>query len=108
MEDDQSDPIVRIINRDGRRVSTALGDLATATNGRFPPYSAGPGGDRERQVWGMKTSSRRQGRVAAVGSVRRPSPGRTGVSETRRLRPFARRRPAVSSRPTASFASVDS
>src|SRR5215469_3408189 len=37
MEDDQSDPIVRIINRDGRRVSTALGDLATATNGRFPP-----------------------------------------------------------------------
>src|SRR6516162_9843817 len=32
----------------------------------------------------MKTSSRPQGRVAAVGSVKRPSPGRTGMSETRR------------------------
>jgi hypothetical protein len=40
--------------------------------------------ERERQVWGMKTSSRYQRRVAAVGSVRRPSPGRTGMSETRR------------------------
>ena len=36
----------------------------------------------------MKTSSRPQGRVAAVGSVKRPSPGRTGMSETRRFRPF--------------------
>jgi hypothetical protein len=33
----------------------------------------------------MKTSSRRHGRVAAVGSVRRPSPGCTGMNETRRF-----------------------
>jgi len=43
MEDDQSDPIVRIINRDGRRVSTALGDLGVdqfAAVGAEPRKSA--------------------------------------------------------------------
>jgi len=39
----------------------------------------------ERLLWGMKTSSRRQGQVAAVGSVRRPSPGRTGMRRFRTL-----------------------
>jgi hypothetical protein len=31
----------------------------------------------------------RQGRTAGVGSVKRPSPGRTRMSETRRFQPFA-------------------
>jgi hypothetical protein len=42
MEDDQSDATVRISNQDRQRViNRALADFATATNGRFPPNSAG-------------------------------------------------------------------
>ena len=36
----------------------------------------------------MKTSSRRQAWVTAVGSVKGPWPGRTATGETRRLRTF--------------------
>ena len=36
----------------------------------------------------MNTSSRRLGGVTAVGWVRRLSPGRTGMGETRRFRTF--------------------
>src|SRR6516162_1407813 len=50
-----------------------------------------PGGVGQCRKRGMKTSSRRQGRVAAVGPVTRPSPRRTGMSETRHKRPFAGR-----------------
>jgi len=39
----------------------------------------------------MNTSSRRLGRVTAVGSLRRRSPGFGGTSKTRRFRPFAGR-----------------
>ena len=44
------------------------------------------------------SSARSQGRVAAVGAVKGSSPGHWATAGTRRLRPFARRRPAVSSR----------
>jgi hypothetical protein len=65
--------------------------------------AADHGGYCERQVWGMKTSSRRQGRVSAVGSVRRPSLGRTGMSETRRFRPFAAPRSSGKVRPISHY-----
>jgi len=42
----------------------------------------------ERQLWGMKSDCRRRGWVAAVGSVKWPSPARTAMSETRRLQTF--------------------
>jgi hypothetical protein len=49
MEDDQSDATVRISNQDRQRViNRALADFATATNGRFPPFSATQPPSRER------------------------------------------------------------
>jgi len=38
-----------------------------------------------------RARSRRRGRAPALGSVRGPSPGRTGTGEARRFRPFGRR-----------------
>ena len=47
-----------------------------------------PVASNERLERGMKTRSRDQGRTAGVGSVGRPSPGRTGMAAMRRLQPF--------------------
>jgi len=43
----------------------------------------------ERQVWGIKTSSSRQARASAVGSVKRPSQGCTATGKKRRFRTLA-------------------
>jgi transposase len=50
---------------------------------------------------GMRRRSRGQDRAPAVASVMGPSRGRGAMGETRRKRPLARRRSAVSSRPEA-------
>jgi len=42
----------------------------------------------EGRLWGIKSGSCRRGWVAAMGSVRGPSPGRPATSEMRRNRPF--------------------
>jgi len=69
-----------------QRLPTARPHLRTAAG----PY-----------IRGMKTSSRRHGWAAAVRSVKGPSAGATVTSETRRFRPFERRRSVGSSRPSA-------
>ena len=58
-------------------------DVASA-NGSLPPDAVSCWPCRESLLRGMNTSSRRLGRVTAVGSLRRRSPGFGGTSETRR------------------------
>ena len=53
---------------------------AGTETGAGPVLSSANGPEQSR------SGSRRQGGTAVVGSVRRPSSGRTGMSETRRLR----------------------
>jgi hypothetical protein len=63
-------------------------DFVPQPDVRFPIQLGRSPSHRRGRLRAMKSGSRRQGSMAAVGSVRRPLSGRTGMSETRRKRPF--------------------
>ena len=68
-------------------------DGGSRSSFRFPPQLADPDTLRGGRLWGNLISFRQQARMSAIGSVKRPPPGRSATTETRRFRPFVGRGP---------------
>ena len=89
------------ISRNLYTIVATPGNLAAPTGTAVGPLSTRTAVHprlREGLIRGMGRHCCRLRRAAAVGSVRRPSPGRTAMGEKRRFRPFAGPRSSCRSR----------